>query len=840
MYKSITCETRVIFRSLQDITYSQVDKFLKKYGAYLLAAIVFVALTLVYLYPSLSGKVLQQSDTMQWEGMAHGLKEYNKTARTPSNWTENMFSGMPAYQITAALPNNPATSVINAIDGFFRKLATLFFSDEFALLLGYFIGFFIMLRAFGVEKWLSIVGAIAVAMSSYFFLIIPAGHLTKALTLGMMAPVVGGFYLIFRKKYVLGAALVMFYSSVGMMRHPQMSYYLFMMMGVFGIAETVIHVKEKRYKDFLVSLAVFVAAIGIGVGTGYSTLKSNSEYVRETTRGGHSDLAAQAESSNKGLDIEYATAWSYGIDETLTLLIPNYMGGSSNYELGKDSHLYKDLVEQGVSKHSAAQICSSIPTYWGEQPFTAGPVYVGAIVCFLFLLACMVVKGPYKWALIVATLLSIVLSWGHNFMPLTEFFYNYFPFYNKFRTVSSILTVAQITMPLLGFMGLSQILKPDARKEEYLKPLLWSAGITAGICLFFALFGGWVCGFSSSYDARTLAGMPDWFIQALQDQRASMLRSDAFRSFAFIALAALLLYLYLKDKVKYAVFVPVLGVLVTVDMWGVDRRFFGEKDWTSPKQQNAYFAMTPYEKEILEDKDYFRVFNLSSNTFNESRTSYYLNSLGGYHAAKLRRYQDLIDEHLSKGHIEVANMLNAKYFIVSDKDGTASAMLNPDALGNAWLVDEVLPVGSAKEESDALTAIDLTRMAVCEGKFAGFAGTSTSDAKGSIVLVSHTPDRLVYKASLEAPKTAVFSEIYYPYGWNAYIDGKKADYFRADYLLRAMNLPVGEHEVVFEFRPASIYQGYKVNAAFKALMYILIGLGIWASVRKGKKSGLLS
>ena len=803
--------------------------FLSKYGAYIVAAIVFVTLTLVYCMPALQGKVLQQGDTMQWKGMAHELKEYNETAETPANWTNSMFGGMPGYQITMKNPGNAVTDVVWAVDRFFRGLTTLFFDSVLALLLGYFLGFFLMLRAFGVEKWLSIVGSIAISMSSYFFLIIPAGHETKALTLGMMAPVIGGFFLIFRKNYGWGAALVMLYSSIGMMKHPQMSYYLFMMMGLFCIAELYLHIKEKRLKDLGIAVAVFALALAVGVGTGYSTLKANSEYMKETMRGGHSDLVAEGEQASKGLDIEYATAWSYGIDETLTLLIPNYMGGSSNYNVGRNSQMYDTLVSAGVNRSYASELVSALPTYWGEQPFTAGPVYVGAIVCLLFLLGCLIVKGPYKWALLAATVFSILLSWGHNFMGFTEFFYKYFPFYNKFRTVSSILVVAQVAMPLLGFLALKTI--SDARRsgqwEElrrgYLRSLAIASGVTGGICLVLALLGGSLCSFSSSYDAHTLGGMPQWFMDALYDERAALLRRDAWRSFAFIALGAAVLALHLSDKLKYGPFVAALGVLVLADLWPVDKRFFGEGNWVSRKQNDSYFQMQPYEKKILEDEGYFRVMNLTTNTFNESRTSYYLHSVGGYHAAKLRRYQDLIDEHLSKGNMEVINMLNTRYFI-QEQDGVPQPVLNPGAYGNAWFVDEVKLVDSAREESDALRSLDLRRCAVADIRFEEFVKTPQGRPDGSIELLSYAPDRLVYHSSSSCDATAVFSEIYYPYGWKSYIDGEPCGHFRSDYVLRAMSVPAGEHEIVFEFRPDSIYKGYKVNALFKALMYVFIGL----------------
>ncbi|MBO4605687.1 MAG: hypothetical protein J5667_04015 [Bacteroidales bacterium] len=812
-----------------------MKEFFKKYGAYLVAALVFLGLTLVYCWPSIQGKVLYQSDNLQWKGMAHELKEYNATAETPANWTNSMFGGMPGYQITVKHPSNPAVAVVKAVDRFFRGLTTFFTDSILALLLGYFLGFFIMMRAFGINKWLSIVGSIAVAMSSYFFLIIPAGHETKAITLGMMAPVIGGFYLIFRKKYGWGIALVMLYSSIGMMKHPQMSYYLFMMMGIFGIAEIVIHVREKRFKDLLIGLGLFALSIGVGVGTGYSTLKANSEYVKETIRGGHSDLAEDT-GGNKGLDLDYATAWSYGIDETLTLMIPGYMGGASTTNVGRDSKMYSTLISHGVPAASARSLVQGLPTYWGEQPFTAGPVYVGAIVCFLFLLGCLIVKGPYKWALIAATIFSILLSWGHNFMGFTELFYNYFPFYNKFRTVSSILVVAEITMPLLGFMAVNELLKGELDKTKLNKSLLISGGVTAGICLLFALFGGSICSFSSSYDARTLAGMPQWFMDALYAERASMLRSDAWRSFILILLAGGLLRLYfLPGKIKPGVVIAALGALVLLDMWPVDKRYFGDSNWVSKKDNDAYFKKTAYEEELLKDPEYFRVLNLTTNTFNESRTSYYLHSIGGYHAAKLRRYQDLIDQHLSRGHMSVVNMLNTKY-IIQERDGKAVPVLNPGRLGNAWFVDEVFLAGSPREECAALDKLDLKTAAVTDSKYADYI-VPASDATGSIELTSYAPDRLIYKASVGGQKTAVFSEIYYPYGWKAYIDGEQVSHFRADYALRALNVPAGDHEIVFEFRPDSIYKGYKVNAAFQALMYLLIALMIAACALHGRGSG---
>ncbi len=794
-------------------------QFLKKYGGYLVALIVFVALTLAYTAPQFSGKTLQQGDTNQWKGMSHQLVEYNKTAETPSAWAEAMFSGMPSYQIALNAPEKGLTKVISAVDRFFRKLTDFFFTGIRGLIMGYLIGFFIMFLAFGAGPWLSLAGALAASLSSYFLLIIPAGHETKAMTLACMAPVIGGFYLIFRRrKYALGAILVMLYSSIGLMRHPQMSYYMIMMLGLMGIAEIVLHVKEKSIGKLALALAVFAVSIGVGVGTGYHNLKANSEYIGETMRGSHSELAGAGDSAPAGLDIEYATAWSYGIDETLTLLVPNYMGGASSYNVGRKSPLYKGLLRVGLPAQSARSIVSGAPTYWGQQPFTAGAVYVGAIVCLLFLFGCIVVKGPYKWALLAATLFSILLSWGHNFMPLTQFFFDHFPLYNKFRTVSSILVVAEVAMPLLGFLALRDLAEGKVARKDAFRALGISSGVLGGICLVLALLGGALCPFSGYADAS----LPEWFLGPVMVQRAEMLKADSWRSLAFIALGSALLCAFIAGKVKGVPFALALAALVMADMIPVDLRFFGQDNWVTKRENDSFFQMRPYEKQILQDDGYFRCANLSVNTFNDARSSYYLNSIGGYHAAKLRRYQDLIDAHLSKGNMNVYNMLNTKYIIRSTESDGQSVSVNPGAMGAAWFVDELCFVDGPREESDALWNLDLSSRAVADASFSRFALEPGYGEEARLELVSHRSDRLEYRSSSSCAKTAVFSEIYYPYGWNASIDGQRTEHFRVNYVLRALNVPAGEHDIVFEFRPDSIYKGYKVSAAFKALMYLLI------------------
>lgn len=807
---------------------------LKRLLPYGVAIIIFIAITLLYCYPMLQGKVINQMDMKNWEAMAHETLEFNKSSDIPTYWTNSLFSGMPTYQIYV----DATSAKIMKVPGEFLHL---FLPSVLGLIIGYFIGFFILLRSFGINKWISIVGAIAIAFSSYFFIILATGHNTKAATIGYMAPVIAGFFLIFRKKYFWGIPLVMLYSAVGIMQHPQMSYYIFLMLGILGIAELYLHIKDKKVKDFFVGILLFAVSVGIGVGTRYSVTRANSEYLKETMRGNHSELSANSEKStseSSGLSLKYATQWSYGIGETMTLLIPNFQGGSSNYNLGENSGLYKELVNNGIPRNTAKEFVSGLPMYWGDQPFTSGPVYIGAIVCFLFVLGIFIVKGPYKWALLVATLFSIMLSWGSNFMGLTEFFFQYFPMYNKFRAVSSILVVAEITMPLLGFLAIKAIMDKDIPKEKKLNSIYCSAGITAGICLILALIGGSLFSFSGISDNEIFSQLPEWISGSIISERVSMLRSDSFRSFVFIILSALLLWLYIKNKVKLGIFASVLGILILIDMWPVNKRYFGDEYFITKKQNDKYFEKLPYEEELLKDSDpNFRVLNLTTNTFNDARTSYYLKSIGGYHGAKLRRYQDIIDEHIVKNNPNVINMLNTKYFITRGQSGQAVAQHNPHSMGNAWFIDTMLIAENPDEESAALYDIDIKTTAVTDKQFAGLVISNTTDIDTTayINLTSYAPNSLEYNSFSSKDKTAVFSEIYYPYGWKAYIDDNPVEYFRVNYILRAINIPAGEHNIRFEFRPDSIYKGEKVSYIFIIILFSAIALCIAYPVYKNVK-----
>ena len=847
--------------------------FFKKALPYLAALAIFIILTLIYASPVLDGKVINAGDTKSWQGMRHETKLYNEQGEY-SWWTGSMFCGMPAYQTGGGTYPAPSIKIS------FWNISKLYFPETLGLILAYFIGFFILLRSFKVNEWLSIVGAVAIAMSSYFFFIIPAGHNTKAIALAALPVIVGGFYLIFQKRYLAGFLLTIIYSAFAITPHPQMAYYIFMLLGVLFIAEVITHIFEKRWKDLFLGTAFFVLAFGIGLGAQSASIMANREYAKETMRGGHSELAKEVDPINKtsGLSLDYMTQYSYGIGETSTLLIPGSRGYASSYDVGTNSKIYEAMVQNGIPKRQAADYCKGMPTYWGGDEGTSGPVYVGAIVCFLFVLGLFIVKGPYKWALLVATLFSILLSWGHNFMWLTELFAKYFPMYTKFRAVESILVVAEITIPLLGFLAIKEIMDQKANKtydkNKMLRNIYLSAGITAGLCVL-ALIASFFMNFSWGRDETIFANWPEWLSSAVVAERAAIYRISALRSLIFVLLGALLVWLYTSDKLKFGYFVAVFGVLVLLDMWPIDRKFFNNDNFVSPKQDKNYFVEQSWEKEILDregekgdphfpTQSSYRIYNITNpqGPFNDSRTSYRFKSIGGYNAAKLRRYQDIIDAHIlgetntmvqsirqmgnqlvlepnEHTDYEVLNMLNMKYAVVGNDQPMVVA--NPNAYGNAWFVDSVVIVNTPNEESDALDTINLRNTLVTDVKFKDFVKDFQPghNDNAKIQLTKYAPDYVEYDYSADKAGTVVFSEIYYPYGWKAYIDGKPADHFRANYTLRAMNVPAGKHHIRFEFRPDTVEKWGKVQIACISFIYLAIlgaiGYGIFRMVRRRKE-----
>lgn len=797
----------------------------KKIAPYMVAIVVFLGFAMIYCSPILEGKVLQAGDVNTWLGGAHEAQEFQKATGDSPWWTNSMFGGMPTYQITGYLPSNAIRSTL-------ERISHLGFAGNWnviGIILGYLLGFFLMMRCFRVNPWLSIVAAFALTLSTYFMLIIPAGHITKALAIGALAPFIGGIYATFRKNYFLGIPLVLIYGFISLTIHPQMTYYVALLLGVMVIAECYTYLREKDFKWLGINLGILIVCGLLIYGTKLSWFKMNNEYLKETMRGGHSELTKQAQDKpTEGLDIKYATDWSYGKAETMTLLIPNWEGGASGYNLGKDSKLSQAMRKQGVPKRDAEQFCKSAPTYHGEKMFTSGAVYVGAVVCFLFLLGLLIVPGPYKWALLFATLMSVFLAWGKNMMWLTELFFNYFPMYNKFRAVESILVVAEITIPLLGFMGLQKIANSEVEWKKLRNSLFIAGGVTAGICLFVALFAG-TFDMTSSYDAQWKGQVPSWLYDAILGQRTAMTKSDAWRSLLFVAAGFALTFWYAWQQNKEmktkntAIFIGVLGLLILVDMVPVNKRFFNNGNFVKAKDAEAYFKMQPWEEQILQDKSLdYRVLNLTTSTFNDSRTSYRLKSIGGYSAVKLRRYQDLIDEHISKMNWNVLNMLNTKYIITQ-----RGVMPNPDAMGNAWFVENVQFVPTPDEESAALNTLDLRTTAVADEKFREMLTCSGIPAESdNIQLTSYAPNRLEYTARTTTDRIAVFSEIYYPYDWHIYIDGKEVPLARVNYMLRAAVVPTGEHVIQMEFKPSAvIIDKWSVACA---ILLLLISTGLIA------------
>ena len=802
----------------------------KKTAPYLVAILVFIGFAVLYCSPMLDGKVLHAGDTINWKGDANEVIEYSQQTGETSFWTNALFGGMPTYQITGSMPSGEITNHT------LRNILHLGLPETMGIIFAYFLGFFLMLICFGVNPWLSLVGALAIGMSSYFFLIIPAGHVTKAVAIGFLAPVIGGVYAVFRNKYWLGAPLITVFGMCCLALHPQMTYYVFMLIGVMIIAEIIMHIVNKQWKDLGIAIAVIALSLGIVAGTRISWMNMNQSYVKETMRGGHSELTKQAQDKPaEGLYIKYATDWSYGKGETMTLLIPNWEGGASGYDLGKDSQLSQAMRKQGVPKRDAEQFCSHAPTYRGEKMFTSGAVYVGAIVCFLFVLGLLIVPGPYKWALLFATLMSIFLAWGKNMMWLTELFFYHFPMYNKFRAVESILVVAEITMPLLGFMGLQQIVNGKIEWPKLRNNLFLAGGITAGICLFAALFAGSL-DMTSSYDAQWKGQVPQWLYDAILDQRVAMAKADAWRSLLFVVLSFTLIFWYAwqqiknqKSKITNPILFTGLAVLILADMIPVDKRFFNNDNFVKQKDGEAYFKIQPWEEQILQDKSLdYRVLNLNTNTFNDARTSYRLKSIGGYHAAKLRRYQDLIDEHISKMNWSVLNMLNTKYIVTRQ-----GVIPNPDAMGNAWFVNDVQFVTTPDEECAALNTLNLQTTAVADEKFREVLSCEPQPNEADkIVLTEYAPNKLTYYANTANDRVAVFSEIYYPEGWHLYIDGKEKQIGRVNYVLRSAVIPAGEHTIRMEFVPDALrLDKWSMAFVILGLLLSIIGLTwpIWRS-----------
>ena len=773
------------------------------------ALAAFLLITFVYFQPLFEGKKIYQGDIVNYKGMSQELMEYRAETGKEALWTNRMFGGMPAYQISHHTPSN--------LTRYADKIVSFNFPREASFVLIAFIGFYILLLSMGLAPPMAIAGALGFGLTSYLFIIIEAGHNTKAHAMAYMAPVLAGIILAFKGKLLRGSAITALFLALHLRaNHLQITYYLLMIVLAFGIFELVHAIKEKKVPHFVKTGMVLVFAAILAIGANIEKIWTTYEYGKYSTRS-QSELTIDGDQDNKtsGLNKDYATSWSYGKMETFNLMIPNLMGGASGSELSEDSDVYQVLKKNRVP--NAKNIIKRMPTYWGDQPFTSGPVYIGAVICFLFVLGAFIVKGRLKWWLITCTLLSFALAWGHNMMWLTDIFLDYVPGYNKFRSVSMILVIAELTIPFLGFLALKEILSEKTGKKELIKSLKFALGITGGLCVLFAFVGPSLFNFTSNGDAQ----LPDFIVSALESDRASLLRSDALRSLFFILLTGLSIYLFHTKKIKMLVFATVLAVLVLADMLPVNKRYLNADDFVKARKMEQPFKKTPVDAQILEDKELnFRVYNLAERLDAGARTSYFHNNIAGYHGAKLKRYQELIDLQLSKANASVVNMLNTKYIIRKGPSGDLIASQNPSRYGPAWLVKEVEVVANADEEMNQLSSFDLSNKALVDQRF-GLSTTSYS-ATGSILLSSYEPNHLIYDVNVDEVSFAVFSEIFYDKGWNAYINGELNAHYRVNYVLRGMNLPKGEYQVEFKFEPQSVAIGSSISLVCSCLIYLLL------------------
>ena len=820
----------------------------------IIAIIAFVVISVAYFFPAITeGRVLAQHDSVASIGLGQESKEFTEKTGEKTRWTNAIFGGMPTYQIS---PTYDSTNVVRGVENVYK----LFLPDYVYMVFIMLLGFYILMRAFDFSVYLSVLGAIVWAFSSYFFIIIGAGHIWKFVTLAYIPPTIAGIVLAYRKKYLIGGVLTAFFIALQILsNHVQMTYYFLFVILFMVIAYFVEAYKNKELPHFFKASGVLVIAALVGVSVNISNLYHTYKYSKDTMRG-KSELVKQnsANQTNSGLERDYIVQWSYGIGETFSLLVPDVKGGASVPLANNESAMKK-------ADPTYAQLYAQIGQYWGEQPGTSGPVYVGAFVLTLFILGLFIVKTPVKWALLAATVLSILLSWGKNFMGFTDFFLDYIPMYSKFRAVSSILVIAEFTIPLLAILALKEIVeKPEILKQN-LKQFYISLGLTGGIALLFALaptlfFPSYI----SSGEMQALQnGIPaeqlSPIVANLTQIRQSIFTSDAWRSVIIILIGAALILAYNAGKLKANLMVLALTVLCLGDMWSVDKRYLKDSDFVEPEQRMVSVQKTQTDEYILRDKSLdYRVLNFAVSTFNDNNTSYWHKSVGGYHPAKLRRYQEMIDHHISKemaylqhqipavqgdmtkinpDSISVINMLNTKYFIFPTGNSQTAPLQNPYAYGNAWFIENVKYVQNANEEIDALNTTVPTKTAVVSNDFKQvFNGVQTvfKDSLSTVKLTSYAPNALTYETSSSKDGVVVFSEIYYP-GWQAYLDGQAVDHGRANYILRAMKVPAGKHKIEFKFDPQSIHT--TENIAYVALGVLILGaIGVIViEVRKKKQ-----
>ncbi|WP_448924697.1 YfhO family protein [Hoylesella nanceiensis] len=828
---------------------------LKKYWIDVVVVALFAAISFAYFVPAdIDGRILYQHDASAGRGLGHELQTYYEQTGEYTRWSNSAFSGMPTYQTA---PSYKSTDVLSKI----MQVYHLGLPDNVWYVFAYLLGFYILLRAFNFRKELAALGSIIWAFSSYFFIIIAAGHIWKVWALAYLPPMIAGVVLAYRGKYLWGLLVTALFTAFEVKaNHVQMTYYYLFVVFFMVIAYLVEAIKQKKFAHFAKATGVCVAGAALGILINSSNLYHTWEYGKESMRG-KSELVKKnsANQTNSGLERDYITQWSYGIGETWTLLIPNAKGGAS-VPLASNEIAMKKADPQFM------QVYEQLGQYWGNQPGTSGPVYVGAFVLMLFILGLFIVKTPMKWALLAATILSILLSWGRNFMPLTDFFIDYVPMYAKFRTVASILVIAEFTIPLLAVMALKTLIEEKEALKQNMKYVYISFGLTAGVALLFALAPSlFFSSFISDAEMQALKNIPAEYLSPLManltQMREAMFSADCYRTVFIIVVGTALLVLYRCNKLKANVMVVLIAALCLVDMWMVNKRYLNDAMFVERSVRDNEPEMSNTDKIILQDKSLdYRVLNLASNTFNENETSYFHKSIGGYHPAKLRRYQEMIEHYIApemqktmqaimtaggdmskvdgRSIYPILNMLNTKYFILPLQGNQTAPVLNPYTYGNAWFVDKVTYVNNANEEIDKVGKIDLRHEAVADKQFETILKASNAQGNVSHVeLVSYAPNKLKYNVSSEKGGVVVFSEIYYP-GWTATIDGQKADLGRVNYILRALNVEKGKHTIELTFDPQSVHTTETIATVAFAVLLILIALIAFLKYKKRKNSNV--
>ncbi len=814
----------------------------------LLAIVLFLVLSVLYMSPVLEGKNIFQSDVMQYRGMSKELTDFRKETGEEGLWTNSMYGGMPGYLISTRYLGNKLS--------YLHKLFIINDWRPVSFVFLYLLGFYITLLAFGVNRWLSIAGAMAYAFSSYLFIIIEVGHISKVLALGYMPAIIGGVHLAFRGKYLWGSLLTGLALGLQLyVVHIQMTYYTMIIILIYGLFELIYAIKDKTYANLIKSVLFLSVAVILAVGSNIANLWTTYEYGQFSIRGPSELTYADEGNKTSGLDKDYATQWSYGIDETFTLLVPNFMGGSSGEELPEDSETF-EFLSRVQGKANARKAIKQMPTYWGDVIFTSGPVYVGAIICFLFIFGLFILDKKLRWWLLSATIVSFILAWGRHVPGITNFLLDHLPGYNKFRAVSMTLVIAGVTMPLMAVLAFNKIIQKEIDRKTAMKALKYSFGIVGGVLLIFLAFSKSLFDFEALQDEQYLAKGYTDFVDALQSDRAMLLRKDAFRSLIFVTIGASIVFLLITEKIKVIYAIAAFGLFVLVDLWSVDKRYLNNDNFVRQKKYDNPITESTADKLILQDNDpNYRVLNVAVSPLMDATTSYFHKSIGGYHGAKMRRFQEIYERQITPEiqqlfqqintlgpdaafkNTGVLNMLNTKY-IIHNKD--VAPILNPDAYGNAWFVQDYDIVANADEEIKHIGEINPMNRAVIDQRFEGFVeGSSLKyDSTGTINLLEYKPNYLKYKSDASSEQLAVFSEIYYPKGWNVKIDGKDANHFRADYILRAMVIPAGEHVIEFSFKPHSYYTGEKISLVSSLILLIAFLLALAFALKDQFTTGL--